>query len=259
MLLRELHNVLRNHARHHEITVLYQPQVDLDTGHLVAVEALLRWTHPEWGPIPTDELIESIEPSEIMHRLTWHVLDSVAGQMHRWNERGEQLRVSVNVSVQDLHRPNFVDDVGALVRRHGIAPHQLVLEITERLLISDVERVSDVARVLAKQGVGLSLDDFGTGHASLQQLRELPLDEVKVDRTYVSGMVDNPADAAIVTSVHQLTRALGVTVVAEGVEDERIANALAKLPGTIGQGWYLGRPMSVEDLQGWRQGRPAHR
>jgi EAL domain-containing protein (putative c-di-GMP-specific phosphodiesterase class I)/GGDEF domain-containing protein len=259
MLLRELHTVLRSRARHHEITVLYQPQVDLNTGQLVAVEALLRWTHPEWGPIPTDELIESIEPSEIMHRLTWHVLDSVAGQMHRWNERGEQLRVSVNVSVQDLHRPNFVDDVGALVRRHGIAPHQLVLEITERLLISDVERVSDVARVLAQQGVGLSLDDFGTGHASLQQLRELPLDEVKVDRTYVRGMVDNPADAAIVTSVHQLTRALGVTVVAEGVEDERIANALARLPGTIGQGWYLGRPMSVDDLQGWRQSRQAHR
>jgi len=255
-LLRELHTVLRDPARQHELTVLYQPQVDLTTGRLVAVEALLRWTHPVWGPIPTNELIESIEPSEVMHALTWHVLESVAAQVRRWNEQGEQIRVSVNVSVQDLHQPDFVDDLGGLIRRHGIPPRQLVMEITERLLISDIERVSEVARMLADHGVGLSLDDFGTGYASLQQLRELPLTEVKVDRSYVSGMVENPVDRAIVTSVHQLTRALGVDIVAEGVEDQRIADALATLPGTIGQGWHLGRPMAVDDLRRWRQAHP---
>jgi EAL domain-containing protein (putative c-di-GMP-specific phosphodiesterase class I) len=105
----------------------------------------------------------------------------------------------------------------------------------------------------AEHGVGLSLDDFGTGYASLQQLRELPLTEVKVDRSYISGMIDNPADAAIVTSVYQLGRALGFDVVAEGVEDQRTADALAALVGIVGQGWHFGRPMTVEDLQEWRQ------
>jgi diguanylate cyclase (GGDEF)-like protein len=252
-LLRELHSVFQDPARHREITVLYQPQVDLDTGRLAAVEALVRWTHPQWGPIPTDELIEAIEPSEIMHMLTWHVLETVAAQVRRWHDQGDQFRVSVNVSVQDLHKPDFIDQLGELVRRHGIAPRRFIIEITERMFISDPERVREVAGRLAGQGVGLSLDDFGTGHASLQQLRELPLTEVKVDKAYVGNMVDNPADEAIVTSVHLLTRALGVDVVAEGVEDQRTADALAKLPGVIGQGWHFGRPMTVDDFQGWRQ------
>jgi predicted signal transduction protein with EAL and GGDEF domain len=257
-LLRELHNVLSDPTRHHEIAVLYQPQIDLATGQLTAVEALLRWTHPQWGQISADEVIEAIEPSEVMHMLTRHVLETVAAQVHRWNEQGDHLRVSVNVSVQDLHEPHFVDELRALVRRHGIAPEQLVIEITERMLISDIDRVSQVARTLAREGMRLSLDDFGTGYASLQQLRLLPLTEVKVDRSYISGMVDNPADRAIVASVHQLTRALNVDVVAEGVEDQRTADALATLPGTIGQGWHFGRPMTVEDLRTWRQRQEDH-
>jgi FOG: EAL domain len=259
LLLRELHNLLRDPARHHELAVLYQPQVRLDTGELAAVEALLRWTHREWGPIPTDELIGAVEPSEIMHMLTRHVLTTVAEQMRRWNERGEPLRVSVNVSVQDLHEPTFVAELRDLVRQYDIPPRQLVIEITERMLISDMDRVSQVARELAQHGIGLSLDDFGTGYASLQQLRQLPLQEVKVDRSYVNNMVDNPADRAIVTSVHQLARALGVDVVAEGVENERTAQALTTLPGTIGQGYFFGRPMAAEDLRRWRLVDPRQR
>ncbi|HEX5997408.1 MAG TPA: GGDEF domain-containing phosphodiesterase [Jiangellales bacterium] len=254
-LLRELRTVLDDRARHHEITVLYQPQVDLDTGRLVAVEALLRWTHPQWGTIPADELIKAIEPSEVMHMVTRHVLETVADQIRRWNEQGEPVRVSVNVSVQDLHERHFLDELAEMVRRHGIAPSQLIVEITERMLISDLPRVTNVARALARQGAGLSLDDFGTGYASLQQLRLLPLTEVKVDRSYIRGMIDNPADKAIVTSVHQLTRALNVGVVAEGVEDQRTADALAALPGIIAQGWHFGRPMTAEDLHDWRQRR----
>jgi predicted signal transduction protein with EAL and GGDEF domain len=255
-LLRELHTVLRDPDRHHEIEVLYQPQVDVVTGRLSGVEALLRWTHPRWGPMPTDEVIEAIEPTEIMHLLTQHVLERVAAQVRRWNEQGEQIRVSVNVSVGDLHGPDFVDELGELVRKHDIPTQQLLIEITERMLISDLPRVIEVAGTLVGSGVGLSLDDFGTGYASLQQLRQVPLTEVKVDRSYVNGMVDNRADEAIVTSVHQLAGALGVDVVAEGVEDQRTADALARLGGVIGQGWHFGRPMTVENLRNWRQRRP---
>jgi diguanylate cyclase len=255
-LLRELHATLRDPARHNELAVLYQPQVDINAERLSGVEALLRWTHPQWGPVPTDELIEAVEASEIMHMLTRHILDSVAAQLRHWNEQGDGLRASVNISVQDLHEPDFVGEIGELVRTHGIGRRQLVVEITERMLVSDAGRVKQIAEGLVQQGVGLSLDDFGTGHASLQQLRELPLTEVKVDRSYVSAMVDNPADASIVTSVHQLARALGMDVVAEGVEDQRTADALAAFAGIIGQGWHFGRPMTVEQLRAWQRHRP---
>jgi diguanylate cyclase (GGDEF)-like protein len=254
-LLRELHSALRDPPRRYEVAVLYQPQVDIASGDLRGVEALLRWTHPRWGRVPTDELIEAVEASEIMHTLTWHVLDSVAAQLRRWNDQGEHLRASVNVSVQDLHEPHFASEIGALVRKHRIAPHQLVVEITERMLMADAGRIKHVADGLIQQGVGLSLDDFGTGYASLQQLRQLPLTEVKVDGSYVSAMVDNPADAAIVTSVHQLARALGVDVIAEGVENQRTADALTALAGTIGQGWHFGHPMTSDELRDWRQSR----
>jgi predicted signal transduction protein with EAL and GGDEF domain len=254
-LLRELYSALRDPARHKELAVLYQPQVDIGADCVCGVEALLRWTHPQWGTVPTDELIEAVEASEIMHMLTQHVVDSVAAQLRRWNEQGDQYRASVNISVQDLHEPQFVSEIGDLIRKHGIESRQLVVEITERMLVSDAGRVKQVADGLVRQGVGLSLDDFGTGYASLRQLRELPLTEVKVDRLYVGAMVDNPADAAIVTSVHQLAKALHIEVVAEGVADQRTADALAALAGTIGQGWYFGRPMTVEELQSWRDGR----
>ena len=254
-LLRELHTVLCDPARHAEIEVLYQPQVELATGRLFSVEALLRWNHPQWGQVRTDELIEAVEPSDVMHLLTRHILQIVAAQIRRWNEQGEPVRVAVNASVRDLHEPDFVDELGVLLGQHAIAPRQLIIEITERMLVSDTPEIKRVAGMLAKLGVGLSLDDFGTGHASLQQLRRLPQSEVKVDRSYVSAMVDNPADAAIVASVHELARTLAVDMVAEGVEDERTAAALARLPGTIGQGWHFGRPMTVGGLSDWRRSR----
>jgi predicted signal transduction protein with EAL and GGDEF domain len=249
MLVRELRAVLSEPSRWGELSMLYQPQVELDTGRLTGVEALVRWRHPEWGPVPTDELIEAVEPTDLMHMLTRHVLRSVVTQMRQWNDEGQPLRVAINISVQDMHDPAFVSELGTLIAEHGIATDQVTIEITERMLITDEPRVGQVAEMLTRLGVGLSLDDFGTGHASLQQLRQLPLTEVKVDRLYVSGIVDNPGDRAVVTSVHQMARALGVTVVAEGVEDARTADALAQLPGTIGQGWHFGAPMPADEVR----------
>jgi predicted signal transduction protein with EAL and GGDEF domain len=254
-LLREMHSVLRDRVRHPEISVLYQPQVEIATGRLFSVEALLRWTHPDWGPIRTDELIRAIEPSDVMHLLTRHVLATAAAQIRRWNEQGDEVRVAVNVSVQDLREPAFIDELSELVRAYGIRPHQLTIEVTERMLITP--QIQQITAALARQGVGLSLDDFGSGHASLQQLRQLPLTEVKVDRSYVQGMVENPADAAIVTSVYEFARALHVDMIAEGIEDQATVDALAKLGGTIGQGWFFGRAMTVEQLQEWRRSHPA--
>jgi EAL domain-containing protein (putative c-di-GMP-specific phosphodiesterase class I) len=194
-------------------------------------------------------LIEAVEPTDVMHLLTKHVLRSVARQMRRWNHEGQPLRVAVNISVQDLHDASFVGELKTLLADHEIATEQLTIEITERMLITDEPRVGYVAEMLTRLGVGLSLDDFGTGHASLQQLRNLPLTEVKLDRAYISGIVENPADRAVVHSVHDMARALGVAVVAEGVEDERTAIALARMPGVIGQGWHFGAPMPPHELR----------
>jgi diguanylate cyclase (GGDEF)-like protein len=248
-LLAELHTVLRDPRRHKEITVVYQPQIELSTGRLVAAEALVRWTHPDWGPVRPDELLAAVEPTEVMHLLTRHVLDLVGTQMCAWNRRGLRLRVSVNISAQDLHDPNFPEEISEVLRLHKLPAQQLTIEITERMLIADAERVVRAVAPLTALGVGLSLDDFGTGYASMQQLQLLPLTEVKIDKSYVAGITDNPARRAIVTSVHELASALGLTVVAEGVEEERTADALRRLSGTIGQGYHFGRPVPPEEFE----------
>lgn len=178
--------------------------------------------------------------------LTRHMLDRVATQARAWYERGRFLRVAVNASMQDLSTPDFPAQVSAVLRRHGLPPGCLTIEITERLLVSDSARVSQAAAEILRIGVGLSLDDFGTGYASIQQLRALPLTEVKIDKSYVHDLTHDKAKRAIVKSVHELASALDLSVVAEGVEDEATARTLARFPGVIGQGWHFGRPVPAE-------------
>ncbi|MGE5156406.1 MAG: EAL domain-containing protein [Betaproteobacteria bacterium] len=252
-LLRGIYTALRDPARSGEIAVLYQPQIQIATNGVSSVEALFRWTDPESGPVPTDELIEIIESSDVMHLLTWYVLTSVVAQIQWWNEQGLRLAVSVNVSVRDLREPNFANDLDALVRAHGVPPGQLTIEVTETTFIGDEPWARQVCYALVGLGFGLSLDDFGAGHASLQQLRQLPLTEVKIDQSYIRGVVGDPADLAIVAGVHQFAAATGTRVVAEGVEDRSTAEVLKTFDGAIGQGYYFARPMSADALQMWLQ------
>jgi len=247
-ILAELHAALLDASRHQEIGVVYQPQVELSTGRLAGAEALLRWSHPDWGPVAPDELIDAVEPSEVMRQLTRHMLNRTGAQLRAWQERGLSLRVAVNVSMQDLHDPAFPSRVSDVVREYNIPPDRLTIEITERLLLGDTERVAHAAREITRLGVGLSLDDFGTGYASIQQLRLLPLTEVKIDKSYASGLADDAVKRAIVGSVHELASALGLSVVAEGVEDEATTAILTQLPGIIAQGWHFGRPVPAEDF-----------
>jgi diguanylate cyclase (GGDEF)-like protein len=262
-LLSELNAALSDPARQRELTVLYQPQVDLDTGQLAGAEALVRWTHPEWGLVDPEELLEAVEPTEVMHLLTRHVLARVVAQVRDWNDRGLRVRVSANVSVRDLRAPRFIEEIRELLETHGVPPTELTIEITERLLLTDAERVVRACEDIVGLGVGLSLDDFGTGYASVQHLRQLPLNQVKIDKSYVRAVGKSRAERAIVTSVYHLARALGLSVVAEGVEDDRTARQLATLPGLIGQGWYFGRPVPPDEFEDhWRQsilGSPAPR
>jgi EAL domain-containing protein (putative c-di-GMP-specific phosphodiesterase class I) len=187
-----------------------------------------------------------------MRLLTRHVLTTVLAQIRDWDAQKLPLRAAVNISVRDLHDSDFIPYLRRTLRAYGVPTRQLTVEITEGLLMADTSQVTRAAADLVDLGVGLSLDDFGTGYASLHQLRQLPLTEVKIDRSYVSQIASDPAQHAIVLSVHELARTLHLDVVAEGVEDAETVQLLACLPGTIGQGWYYARPMPPDELATWR-------
>ncbi|WBB89010.1 EAL domain-containing protein [Verrucosispora sp. WMMC514] len=234
-----------------EITMYYQPQVAIATGEVVGVEALLRWRHPRRGMVDPEELIRVAEQSAVMRLLTRRVVDDVVEQLAKWSAAGLGLRAALNVSVRDLHTGEIADQIADRLARYGVAPERLQLEITEGALMADPRRVLTTITRLHRIGVGIALDDFGTGYSSLQHLRRLPLSEVKVDRSFVLGMVEDADDAAIVRSTIELAKALGLRVVAEGVEDERTWRMLHAAGCDAAQGWFYARPMPAEELAAW--------
>ncbi|MFI9642114.1 putative bifunctional diguanylate cyclase/phosphodiesterase [Micromonospora sp. NPDC051925] len=234
-----------------EITMYYQPQVAIATGEVVGVEALLRWRHPRRGMVDPEELIRVAEQSAVMRLLTYRVIDDVVEQLAKWSAAGITLRAALNVSVRDLHTGEIVERIADRLARCGVRPERLQLEITEGALMADPRRVLATITRLHQLGVAISLDDFGTGYSSLQHLRRLPLSEVKVDRSFVLGMADDADDAAIVRSTIELAGALGLRVVAEGVEDERTWRLLYAAGCDVAQGWFYARPMPAEELAAW--------
>ncbi|MGW5671406.1 putative bifunctional diguanylate cyclase/phosphodiesterase, partial [Micromonospora sp. NPDC003776] len=234
-----------------EITMYYQPQIAIATGEVVGVEALLRWRHPRRGMVDPGELIQVAEQSAVMRLLTRRVVDDVVEQVAKWSAAGINLRAALNVSVRDLHTGEIADQIADRLTRYGVRPDRLQVEITEGALMADPRRVLASISQLHRIGVGIALDDFGTGYSSLQHLRRLPLSEVKVDRSFVLGMADDPDDAAIVRSMIELAGALGLRVVAEGVEDERTWRLLHAAGCDVAQGWFHARPMPAEELATW--------
>ncbi|MFG1778552.1 EAL domain-containing protein [Micromonospora sp. NPDC049048] len=234
-----------------EITMYYQPQIAIATGEVVGVEALLRWRHPRRGMVDPEELIRVAEQSAVMRLLTRRVVDDVVEQLAKWSAAGMSLPAALNVSVRDLHTGEIADQIADRLARFGVPPQRLQLEITEGALMADPRRVLATITRLHRIGVGISLDDFGTGYSSLQHLRRLPLSEVKVDRSFVLGMAEDADDAAIVKSTIELAKALGLRVVAEGVEDERTWRMLYAAGCDAAQGWFYARPMPAEELVGW--------
>jgi EAL domain-containing protein (putative c-di-GMP-specific phosphodiesterase class I) len=229
--------------------------VSITTGRVSSVEALLRWNDPRRGVVSTEELMAIVEPTAVMQQLTLHVLDQVVAQLAQWNRIGVRLRAAVNVSVLDLCADGFDTQVLDTLRRHGIPPQQLDIEVTERAVVENTTVLDEAADRLARVGVGLSLDDFGTGFASLRRLRRLPLTEVKIDRVYISRIAESPSDGAMVTAIHDLARVLGIRTVAEGVENEVTVRILATFDDVVGQGYYFARPMPAPQLIDWLRSR----
>ena len=248
---------LRAALAHGRLAVHLQPIADLMTGTVRGVEALVRWTDPELGEVLPDELVPAAERSGLIGALTTFVLDTALNACASLRADGLELGVSVNLSTRSMEDEGFLDEVDELLARHDVPGRLLTLEITEGVVMADPHRAAVLMTALRTRGVRLSLDDFGTGYSSLSYLTQLPVDEIKVDKSFIRRMSTRTEDLAVVRSVAELGRGLKLDVVAEGVEEASSWQALTELGCTHGQGWHLARPMSLADLRTWLAGRPT--
>src|SRR4051794_34764852 len=252
-LLGELRRAIEND----ELVLHYQPKVALEGGRVTGVEALVRWEHPQHGLLQPDQFVPLAERTGTIAHLTRWVLDAALRQCAEWRKDHPELTVAINVAaanVLDVGLPAMVEE---RLLAHGLPGGALECEVSEHTVMSDPQRVAEVLDGLRALGVRLSLDDFGTGQASLAYLKRLPLDEVKIDRSFVTSMADDDGNAVIVRSTIDLARNLGLEVVAEGVETEEVLSALVGLRCGSAQGFYLSRPLPSAELDDWLGRRAA--
>jgi diguanylate cyclase (GGDEF)-like protein len=242
---------LRHAPERGELRVAYQPKIDLASGRVAHAEALLRWTHPELGVVAPDEFIPLAEHSGIVHALTRFVLEEALAENARWRGGGLDLGIAVNLSAMDLMDAGLVEFLERALRSHRVPPHRLILEVTESALMRDVDYAVRVLKRLHDAGVRLSIDDFGTGHSSLAQLKRLPVDELKIDKSFVMRLARGSDDDVIVRSTIELGHNMGLTVIAEGVENEEGLALLRAYHCDMAQGFWFSRPMPGADLPAW--------
>jgi len=242
---------LRRGIAEGQLVLHYQPKVSLDGGDLVGVEALVRWAHPDRGLLPPGDFVPLAETSGLARQLTDAVVDLALAQVHRWSAGGLRVAVAVNVTARCLQDAGLPGRVAAALERHGVPAELLSLELTESALVTDRDGAARVTTALRALGVRLSLDDFGTGFSSMVHLRSLPVDELKIDRSFVTGMLRSPEDAVLVASLVRLAHEMGVQVVAEGVEDAETLAALGDLSCDVAQGFHVQRPVPADDVTAW--------
>jgi diguanylate cyclase (GGDEF)-like protein len=239
---------LRRAISDRELVVHYQPKADLERGEVISVEALVRWQHPELGLLPPSEFVPMAEQTGQIRPLTLFVLDAAASQARAWDDVGLDLKVAVNLAMANLIDSQLPEDVAALLAKHKLPPSRLILEITENVVMADPTRTLAILARLRSLGVGLSLDDFGTGHSSLAYLRQLQVDELKIDRSFVTDMVHDGQNAAIVRSTIDLAHAVGIRIVAEGVEDADTLFELKAMGADEVQGFYLSPAVPATEI-----------
>ena len=238
-----MQGALRGALERDELVLYYQPKVELETGRVSCVEALVRWQHPERGLMLPLEFLPVAERSELIEPLTSWVLRRALADHAAWTAAGHDWTVAVNVSARNLGSLTFADTVQAILGEAGVGPERLHLEVTETALAFDTGMAGQVVGALAAQGISMSIDDFGIGYTSLSQMRTLNVSEVKIDRTFVSGLPGNDQDRVIVRSVIDLGHSLGCLVTADGVESQDVANWLVDAGCDHAQGYLWSRPL----------------
>lgn len=243
---------LRHAVEHHELRLYLQPKVPLHGQPGLAAEALVRWQHPQRGLVPPMQFIPFAEQTGFVRQLTLWMFEEVARLLADPRTQGLPLRVSVNLSTRDLLDPELSHRLAEILVRHGVAASAFCLEITESAIMDDPQRAEAMLNRLSEQGFKLSIDDFGTGYSSLAYLKRLPVDELKIDKSFVMGMETGEDDAMIVRSTIDLAHNLGLTVVAEGVETAAIQDRLRALACDEAQGYHIARPLPVDDFLAWQ-------
>ena len=236
---------------HGELGMVFQPKIDLATGQVAHAEALVRWSHPQLGMIGPDEFVPLAERSGLIHALTRFVLDRALGQLRAWTRDGLDIAMAVNISSIDLLDASFPGHVLSALAQHSLPGSRLIIEITESTLMRDLESAVRVLRRLRDAGVRLSIDDFGTGHSSLAQLRGLPVDEIKIDKSFVMALTENSEDAVIVRSAIEIGHNMGLRVIAEGVETADGLAVLRRLHCDMAQGFLFSPPLHPDAFVQW--------
>jgi EAL domain-containing protein (putative c-di-GMP-specific phosphodiesterase class I)/FixJ family two-component response regulator len=234
-----------------EITVYYQPKVDMRTGIVRGVEALARWHRPDVGFVPPDHFIEMAEREGLIHDLTMSVMTQALAQCADWNARGLRLSMAINLSPRLLDQPSLVDEVSSLASQYGLTAGQIILEITETSMVAYLGAALGVLARLRLKGFGLSIDDYGTGFSSMQQLARIPFTELKVDRSFVHGAHQRANLRVILQSALDMARRLDLVTVAEGIETLEDWRLLQECGCDIGQGYLIARPMPASEMLQW--------
>jgi diguanylate cyclase (GGDEF)-like protein len=244
----ELLRDLRTAIQKHEIGLAFQPKLNLRKQIITGVEALARWTHPVRGVIPPNDFIPVLEHTGLIKQFTLQILDKAVSYCKACQEEGYLLSVAVNLSMHNLRDENLPGLIAEILEHRGLDKKHLILEITESAIMNDPERSLDILTTLDSMGVRLSVDDFGTGYSSLSHLKRLPVQQLKIDQSFVSNMIDDKDDAMIVRSTIDLAHNLGLNTVAEGVETQNVLSELKKMNCDVAQGYLISRPLSPDDF-----------
>ena len=253
-------NDLRRGLEQNELFLAYQPLVDLHDGSITRVEALLRWRHPERGIVRPSEFIAPAEESGLILPIGAWVIERVAEQLAIWDAGAAPelhgLRAAVNISARQLVEPGLVDIVSPAIARHGLSAERLLFEITETALIDDPIRASDNVEALVAAGAAVSLDDFGTGYSALEHLKRFNLSAIKLDRTFIADIATNPIDMAVVRALIEIARAMGIRIVAEGVERAEQLARLREFGCDLAQGFLFSPALVPDELREYLQRLP---
>jgi len=244
-------NDLRSAIQRKQLCLHFQPQILLATGEVRGAEALIRWEHPEFGPLSPDNFVPAAEQAGTIVHLTRFVLTNALAECGKWEAQGHRLQVSVNISARDLQDEYLAYFVLELLKENGIAPRRLTLEVTESAVMKEIHRSISTLHSLRDMGVRISMDDFGTGHSSLAQLKNFPLHELKIDKSFVTSMLPDDQNDSIVRTTIELAHNMGLEVVAEGVEDSQTLRRLGTLGCEQAQGYFISRPIPSGDVVDW--------